>query len=201
LLNLIESQFVTSELSTVLTSADPLETITKILQSAEPDISEKVSIYLHVIHKIVQVLSSINLSKLGEFPFQQIEACLDELQGIGIEVKQGQLFHIDLWNPITEADYVPNAYLQDIQQASAILARTTANSSLHEAQLRNFKQLFVEKYGDREILLTEALDQEQGIGFPAQNKLGNISYNEIAEYISGGSKTRLLPPEKKSGAV
>ncbi|MDM1295616.1 lantibiotic dehydratase [Sphingobacterium sp. N143] len=198
LLNLIESQFVTSELSTVLTSADPLETITKILRATEPDISEKVSIYLHVIHKIAQVLSSINQSKLGGSPFQQIEECLYELQGIGIEVKQGQLFHIDLWNPITEADYVPNAYLKDIQQASAILARTTANSSLHETQLRNFKQLFVEKYGDREIPLTEALDQEQGIGFPAQNKLGNISHNEIAEYISGGSKNRLLSPEKRA---
>ncbi|PUV21887.1 lantibiotic dehydratase [Sphingobacterium athyrii] len=196
-LNLIESQFVTSELSTVLTSTAPLETITNILSSTEPNISEKASTYLHVIHKIAQVLNSINQSKLGEFPCQQIEECLDELQGIGIEVKQGQLFHIDLWNPIAEADYVPNAYLKDIQQASAILARTTANSSLHETQLRNFKQLFVEKYGDREIPLTEALDQEQGIGFPAQSKLGNISHNEIAECIPGVSKNRLLSTERR----
>ncbi|MGA6119793.1 lantibiotic dehydratase [Sphingobacterium anhuiense] len=198
---LIESQLLLSELFVALTDPFPLDRLKKILLRIVPHTSLKIHQYLDVIIKLVKTLNCINQSDLGELPINLIEDCCSELKTLGIEVKQEHLFHIDLWNPHKQADQFPQYFLKDIQQATEVLARLTATSSLHEAQLKKFRQLFSEKYGDREIPLLEAIDMEKGIGFPAQSKLGNVSYNEICDLISSSSKNRVLPTERHSMAI
>lgn len=196
--DLLESQILISELFAALTEPSPLDTIREKLIRISPQLSDTTDLHLQVINTLTTTLDRINQSNLGEIPTDQIDKCLNQLKNIGIETKQEHLFHIDLWNPDTQADRFSPLFLNDIHQAIGILAKLSATSSLHEFQLNKFKQLFSEKYGDKEIPLLKAVDMEQGIGFPAQSKLGNITYNEISDLVSSVSKNRISSIDRQT---
>jgi len=93
-------------------------------------------------------------------------AIVDTLQQLPAAIDPARLFHVDLFKP--NQDFrIGEHVIDELRGAIELLHRITAVSG--PVAMRNFRQQFVERYGDREVSLGEALDEERGLGFEAQD--------------------------------
>ena len=185
---LIKTQFLVSELQLGLTIENELGRYIKILERLIEEGITEAKKYIILFSCIENILSQFEKLPIGNLPLKEIkdlEALLNECR---IEDRQEHLFHADLKKSIPPGFVFPKEKVQELEKAIRILGKLTGNTPPHDDQLDLFKKLFSEKYETREIPLSEAMDPELGVGFPATEEIGNTVYNSLIENIDLSSK-------------
>lgn len=156
--NLIENQLLTSNVAPAVTGPDPLGSVIEALQGNTS--AEEIRARLEQVHV---ALDKLDCGGVGN-DASQYHAIARDLEDLPAPVELQRLFQVDLVPFATDArlsDRVVGA-LTDALDA----LRTTTDAPV-EDPLARFRADFVTRYGDREIPLAEALDEETGIGFVA----------------------------------
>ncbi|HEY6148419.1 MAG TPA: lantibiotic dehydratase, partial [Thermoanaerobaculia bacterium] len=110
-------------------------------------------------------LAALDGERLAADP-ARYRAVARELEGLPAPVRLSKLFQVDLVKPAPDAT-LGGAVLDEILQGVSV-ATAFLDSRGPDHDLSRFRDAFVERYGAREVLLTEALDEEAGIGFPPE---------------------------------
>jgi len=180
---LIKTQFLVSELQLGLTSGNELDRYIKILERLIGEGIMEAKKYLALLLDIRDILMEFETLPIGNLPLNKINDLKVVLNECDLNDSQQHLFHADLKQSIPAGFSFEKEKLENLVKAIPVLGKLTCNMSPHEMQMNRFKKLFSEKYEAQEIPLTEALDPELGIGFPATEAIGNIAYNSLIEKV------------------
>lgn len=164
--DLIDVQILISELEPAVTNVQPLTTlITKL--NALPNVNKSL---VNLLLKIETQLINIDRLPIGN-TLNIYSAIIQNIEKTNIETEIKYLFQADLFKPVKQAT-VSHRILQDIKQALTFLNKI--NLSVSRESITQFRENFIKRYGDREISMLFALDNELGIGY-ANNTSGDIS--------------------------
>ncbi len=179
---LIQSQFLVSELRLGPTVEDELVRYIGVLQRLKSDGIKEAQKYLTLLLSMENIANRFTKLPVGNLPLDEIEDLKRQLEDCKIVAHQGHLFHADLKK--ASGNFVfSTEKVNEIKRGIAILGKLSGSNDPHEDQMKCFIQLFQEKYGTREVPLSVALDPEYGIGFPPQEKLGDTVFNSMIEKI------------------
>ena len=89
------------------------------------------------------------------------------LEALPAPVELPHLFQVDAFRPAPEA-MLSRRVLDEVQQAVRILQRLTPRAQ-SEHPLERFRERFLQRYEGRAVPLTEALDEDDGIGLAPTN--------------------------------
>jgi len=186
--NLIETQFLLSELQLSLTADDGLLRYKKILCKIEARGIQHAKEFVYLISTIEDVLQKLNTTPLGKIPLIEIEQLKIKLHESGVSNIPEHLFHVDLLNHPPKGVNFLEQELNEIETAIKILGKLSAPVTLHEKTLQRFKKTFTEKYETQAVSLLEVLDPETGIGFPVQENVGDVAHNAFIGNITAMEK-------------
>src|SRR5262249_52018762 len=113
------------------------------------------------LDQVCRELEAIDAASLGIEPtrYRHIAELLGSLPG---EVTLGRLFQVDMVKPVIMASLGP-AVLDEIARGVALLHRLARHP--RDDALARFREAFARRYEGREVALTEALDEDTGVGF------------------------------------
>ncbi len=113
-------------------------------------------------------LAELDAAGLGAAP-ERYRAVAEALKELPTSVELSRLFQVDMVKPADSADpantpRLAPVVIQELQRGMALLHRLFGRS--RQDNLERFRQDFADRYGEgRWVPLTEALDEETGIGF------------------------------------
>jgi thiopeptide-type bacteriocin biosynthesis protein len=174
---LIDIKFLVSEIQLTLTS-DNTENIKTILHELLDEEISEAGFYLKILNKIEQCVSIIEETPLAHLPIAEISEIKRLVNTIGID--KTHFFHVDLKHSSESSFDLNEKTLRNISTAVSLLHQFGSGNSTQN-DLDTFKKSFNTKYDVREIPLTEVLDSEFGIGFPAGSQIGNFQGSSLIE--------------------
>lgn len=178
---LIDEGVLMSELHLKLNLESDLVTFIKTVQKLENDENENFNQYLRILQSIENCQNLLQDSPLDYLPMQEINDIQNLLKRNKISTKH--IFHIDLNIGDDQEDLLDAKFLRRLNNSLNFLTTIPQNNSLLGDQLKQFKNLFKIRYGDEEVKLIEALDNDFGIGFPANKNIGNNNESIFFENI------------------
>jgi thiopeptide-type bacteriocin biosynthesis protein len=154
---LIDSQVLVPELRPTVTGPEPISGLVARLRERTAIATSE------VLEAARQEIESIDAVSLGTDParYRRIAKLLEQLPG---EVEPSRLFQVDMIKPTVRASLGP-AILAEIRQGITLLHRLSRHTP--DDRLARFREAFVARYEQREVLLVEALDEDTGVGFEA----------------------------------
>ncbi|MCH9687447.1 MAG: lantibiotic dehydratase [Deltaproteobacteria bacterium] len=154
---LIEAQLLESPLQVPVTGPEPLDGVIEQL-----DRTAAGRPYARVLDGVRQQLSTIDRRGPGVEP-SCYEAVARQLEALPVEVERAHLFQVDMVRDAeaTIDDPFVGEVLAAVEALHAIAARD------NRSELDAFSRAFQARYGDREVPLLEALDDDVGVGFGA----------------------------------
>jgi thiopeptide-type bacteriocin biosynthesis protein len=158
LAELVDAQLLVPDLAPRVTGGEAVEDLTEVLEETEGGKEAAAS-----LTRAETVLRELDEAGLGNDPerYRQVGKTLGE--ELPTEVEIARLFQVDMIKPAAEAA-LTGPVLDELNAGVDLLLRL--RGSLNEEGLDRFRREFTERYGDRtEVPLTEALDEETGIGF------------------------------------
>jgi lantibiotic biosynthesis protein len=186
---LIKSQFLVSELQIGLTGGEDLERYVRIMKGLMRKGVQEAKKYLLLFTSIEHILNWFQMAPIGNLPIQEIKDLKTLLNESGIASPE-HLFHADLRQSINDDFVFTKQQVKEIEQGIIALGKISCNPSPQQADINRFKKLFLEKYGTRDIPLCEALDPEFGIGFPANERIGDAGFNSFTEKVNTSQSTQ-----------
>ena len=93
-----------------------------------------------------------------------------------MEIDLSKLFQVDMTKKVARAVLGPDV-IAELSRAIALLERLRASDS---DELQRFRKAFIDRYQEREVPLTEVLDEEVGIGF------GELRFTIVASSLVDG---------------
>lgn len=162
---LIDSQIIVNELSPSVTGDDYFTRLIHILEGLNID-----GVLLSTLKEIQKTLYRIDSRQ--EDNMQLYQQIIQKIKAIQIPYEEKFLFQVDMTRNVSEAT-LGKEIVNELQSTMTFLNKIT-NRSRNET-LNQFQQAFYNRYEDREIPLLEALDPEIGIGYPANQGVGNHS--------------------------
>lgn len=168
---LVESGILFSELQSSVTGTDPLIKLSSIL-SNNHDFQDE----YNSLNKIISSVKKINAKGVGNTKrYRQLIA--DIKNKYDISITENKSFNVIL-SKTTNHGSLSNNIRKEIRQVSEILSLIN-NFSTTAPRLTTFFQAFVERYGDKEIPLMEALDHDSGIKYGTSGKLHPLVQGNI----------------------
>lgn len=160
---LVEAQLLVPDLGVAVTGPEPLKALLYELQKAHVT---DVSSHLDGVHT---QLAAIDQRGIGVEPacYLQVAHTL-KASSTEVPVEISRLFQVDMVKPASQAE-LSRSLVADIERGIDVLQRISPRV---DHSLADFCQAFQERYGDREVSLVEALDEESGIGFEAADAPG-----------------------------
>jgi len=153
---LIESQILVPDIECPVTGREPLAYLVDLLTRA--DEGERVT---QVLEQVAAALESLDAGGLGAAPAQYRNSA-QLLETFPPKVDLARLFQVDLVRPASGAT-LDRQLVSEIMDAVDILRRVTHDADRDE--LTGFRAAFGERYGEREVPLVEAMDDESGVGY------------------------------------
>ncbi len=194
--DLIDSGFLVSEIADVKSLDVLKETIATIETRCFPAVRQ----YSILLNKLGESIALINGTPPDFLPLKEITELENMVSKYGIVSRH--FFHIDFINggkDHLKYSKLYEKYASDISSAIKFVGKISNSESSIDRQIRNFINVFRTKYENQEVPFLRVLDNEFGIGFPAEKSLGNIPYNEyFAEYEhhkSSDSKSIIPKPK------
>lgn len=174
---LIDIKFLVSEIQLTLTSENT-DNIKNILEELLNEEVYEAGGYLKILNKIEDCVNVIEKTPVSHLPVSEISEIKRLVNAIGID--KTHFFHVDLKHS-SESSFEPNEKtLRNINTSISILHKFGSRNST-QIDLDAFKKNFNTKYDLREVPLTEVLDSEFGIGFPAGSQIGNFQGSSLIE--------------------
>ena len=184
---LIDSQLLVPTLAPTLTGPDPVQHLIR-MSSEHPALAQ--------FHRDLQQAAR----SLQEIDRQDVESLRDayrtatpHLLGMLASADEKHLFHVDLRRDAPELGLPLSP---QVLRAVEALHRTTP-ASWPAAPLAEFRRRFTERYGDRDVPLMEALDEDTGIGFEIdpgsrrnEHLLADFKFGAVADGPKPASEER-----------
>ena len=154
----IQAQLLVSDLEPAATGMSPLPALLERLQPI-PEAAP----FVEVLSRVQGRLAALDAAPIGSSPaiYREVASDLASLSG---DVDSRHLVQVDMMKPGPEVS-LSQALLEELGEAVSVMHRLTRPSQAHG--LARFRERFYQRYGDGEIPLSEALDEESGIGFSA----------------------------------
>ena len=155
---LIDSQLLVSDLGPSVTQDDPLTQLISRLERVP--IAQELGISLKEIHMRLRRVDSFGLGcEVEEYKtvVKNLERLLDATQD-----PNAYQFHVDMFKPSGDL-VLGRAQVEEVKRGTEVLQQLAVTRS--RGALARFAEDFVERYGDREVPLLKALDNEMGLGF------------------------------------
>lgn len=157
---LVDSQLLLSELEPTVTGEEYLFRLIKLLKKYPEEAPS-----VQLLETIADQLQVIDTQPLG-IDIAQLKQIAAYLEKHEIPFEEGQLTQIDLQKPTLQNTLHPEV-AKEIAKAIEWLA--LMKGTVPNAHLTKFKEVFIEKYGQQSIPLTQVLDNEMGIGYPVKS--------------------------------
>jgi len=154
-MELIDSRILVSDFTPWLTGAPPSPRIAREL-SARPS-HEWIGAALAEVER---GFAELDATRLGEPP-SRYRALARALEPLPVAARLDRLFQVDLSKPAAAS--LGRSVMAEVDRAIALAHRIGA--SPEGTLLVEFRRAFTDRYGDREVPLVEALDEDAGIGF------------------------------------
>lgn len=161
---LILGQVLEADLAPAVTGGDPMV-----------DLAEQLARYPDV-HEVVRTLSSVRASLramdeggIGAAP-QAYRDVATLVKSLPADAHIDRLFQVDMAKPV-ERLTLSECILDEISKVASALQKMFGGNQ--GDPFETFKKSFTERYGDREIPLLEALDDECGVGSGAGRSIGD----------------------------
>ncbi len=180
---LIENQILVSDLEPLVTGGEPVNDLIHHLKKI-PSLTP-VTTCLKTLQHSLQEIDRFGLGIKPEW-YQKIA---ESLHSLPTQFEIHRLFQVDLFKP-TLSSTLGKSVLDEIFKGIEILH--LLGNVPQQDNLSRFRESFVKRYGNREIPLCEALDEEFGIGFTASNTPGteNSPLLKGLEFPASTEKTR-----------
>jgi len=177
---LISMKFLVSELQLALTSDNSVK-IRNVLQRLQQEGIDEVTPYLNILHAVDHGIAIIEDTPVGYLPLEEIEKIKNLAGEIGIHKKH--LFHVDLKHNSESSYSLSDKTLRNINISLSLLHKFGTENPVQK-ELDHLKKIFTLKYESREVPLTQVLDSEYGIGFPADPQIGNLQTSALLEGVA-----------------
>jgi class I lanthipeptide synthase len=153
---LVDRNVLVNELAPAATGPEPIHGLITQLSSSPvtAPVGERLA-------EARSAMAALDASPLGADP-ERYRAIARQLAPLPVEADLGRLFQVDLLRAGPEA-CLGQAVLAEIVQAFSLMRALSTQAE--PVPLVRFRQAFVERYGEREVPLVLALDDELGIGF------------------------------------
>jgi lantibiotic biosynthesis protein len=152
---LIDSQLLVPTFAPTLTGPDPVEHLIR-MSSEHPALAQ----FHRDLQQAAQSLQEIDRQGVESLR-PAYKTVTSHLLGLLAGADEKHLFHVDLRRDAPELGLPLSPQVLGAVEA---LRRTTP-SPWPAAPLAEFRRRFIERYGDRDVPLMEALDEDAGIGF------------------------------------
>ncbi len=157
---LIDSQLLVSDLSPPVTGPEAVHGLIDQLRSLSG--VELAGQAGEGLERARAALAELDAGGPGAPP-ERYQAIAADLETLPTSVELARLFQLDMVKP-ADRPSLGGPVLDEVVRGIEILHRLSGR--LRQESLDNFRNAFVERYGDgREVLLVEVLDEEIGIGF------------------------------------
>ena len=156
--SLIDAQALVPGLGPPVTGPRPLEDTIDQLR-AIPAAAKVV----HTLEEGRAALEKIDAGGVGAEP-GQYEDALEPLLPLTTDADIGRMLLVDLVKP-AQAVRLGRAIVDEVARATEVLRSMMGSAG--PTPLDGWRERFVSRYGDRDVALAEALDEEAGIGFQA----------------------------------
>ena len=153
---LIGSQLLVSRLALNVTGCGAAELVVEELarHGVRPDIRSGLADALAQLQRMS--------TRTGAVAPSEYRAVEERLHALGAPIDPAQLFHVDMVRPDVGV-HLSTGVAAEVLRSVEVLHRITPVS--RERGLEEFRSAFTERYGDAEVPLVEALDEEVGLGY------------------------------------
>jgi thiopeptide-type bacteriocin biosynthesis protein len=155
--DVIGSQILVSELAPAVTGPEPMHALLSTLR--ELPVAADVVDALERVHAAVE---SLDDGGLGADP-ERYRAVVRAVEKLPADVEPNRLFQVDMTKPTADAA-LSDAVVRELVRGVHTLHRLSPSRKRLD-KMADFRSAFTDRYGDREVPLVEALDEEIGIGF------------------------------------
>lgn len=162
---LIDSQILISELSPKVTGEDYLNCIINLLDTHYYN-----DIPIQNLKEIRTLLQRLDTGKEDVFPIYR--DIIDKIETLKIPYKENLLFQVDMTRE-TVVSTLGKEVMNELKSTLAFLNRITPSG--RNEPLEKFRQLFYDRYEEKEIPLMQALDPEMGIAYPSNANVGEVT--------------------------
>ena len=179
---LIDSQVLVSELSPSVTGPEPIHGLIATL--AENAGAAKVT---ETLEHVRALLAAVDADEPG-VPPARYRAAAESLEALPAKVELARLFQVDMVKPTVQATLGENV-VAEVRRGVEVLHRLSPTDG--PDRLESFRSAFSERYGDREVPLVEALDEEVGVGFE-RSSAPTADASPLLEgllFLGGGNQT------------
>lgn len=152
---LISSQILVSELEPSTSGPEFLDHIKNVLLNLKDTQAQ-----LNIINCVETNLSEID-NHIGNNPIEYIEIS-NNIKELGTDFDVKYLFQTDVILK-TKSNVLNHSIIDSVKQGISIFNKITLPPK--DTLLNNFKEAFYERFEDREVSLSKALDVEMGIGY------------------------------------
>lgn len=153
---LIDSQILVHDLEPAITGPEFLDQILDVLQGIPEGNS-----FSHALFNVREILGRIDSSPVGT-TLQLHKDIAENLKPLGTAVEIKYLYQSDMVKPVRVCR-LDEHRADDVLRALEIMNKLT--SPWENANLKKFKETFMERYEDQEVPLSLVLDSETGIGY------------------------------------
>lgn len=176
---LIEVQLLVPAFEPALTGGDPVASMLDALKARG-----RRHPVMAAVEACRQELGAMDREGLGVDP-ARYDRIHERLRQAGIEVERQHLVQVDTFRPadITLSERV----VREALRAAGILHRITPVAEPDE--LLRFRRRFTERYGEQLVPLSQALDEESGVGFA-----GAPPESELLKGVPFGEKNSAMAP-------
>ena len=165
-------RFLISEIELGLSERDDLISIKAFLNQKGLINNRNARAYLNVINRIESYVKKVQNLDLGDFLLEEYLEIQMLLKNLGILIDEEQLFQVDLLHKPSSLQNFSKKDLQNINESIEVVSKITdENKKMND--LETFRKVFLEKYEGQSVPILEALDVDFGVGFPANESIGN----------------------------
>lgn len=162
---LVDSQLLISELEPSVSGEEFLDQILHVLERIQ--VADEIKTVLRRVKgKLLQIDT-----KIGN-DVNSYREIADDIESLGVDFDIKYLFQTDLILE-TKKNVLDTSLINDLKKGFAILNKMTLPPI--ENNLSKFKSVFRERYEEREVLLSNALDVEMGIGYKQDRNIYDIN--------------------------
>ena len=163
---LIDNQFLVSNLEATVTGSDEMERVLKIIEKVD-EVAEKCKL---VKEAKVQLDAMENNISAHQRSSQSIQ---EKVKQLGVDFEEKYLLQTDLYTK-TNSCTLYKTNIRKLQQVITFLDKIQDNTA--NSNLEAFKKAFLNRYETKEMPLAVVLDSEVGIGY-LQNSRMNDSHS------------------------
>ncbi|MBS1605449.1 MAG: lantibiotic dehydratase, partial [Bacteroidetes bacterium] len=158
---LIASQLLVSELEPCITGKEFMAQIITILQRIASEDAPAILSVLHTLTRVQHLLDRLDNDHTGGIHYYR--SIMQQLDGLGVAYNESRLFQTDSVLGAGEEGGLSTGIQTRITEALSALDRLTPTKG--SQALRSFAIRYSQRYGDKEMPLSEVLDTETGIGY------------------------------------